>query len=112
MVDQRTLSTSDPSTFERFTDTPGKFRQCFDALTLQFLPMIFDKKEPVPSPGNVTCHLTMTCNLNAHIFGIAISGHVVNRDATILKQFCRHHSYRCLDAVLARLDATQMSKRS
>src|SRR5438270_10746758 len=108
MVDQRPLGPSDPSMFERFTDTPGKFRQCFDAFTLQLLPMIFDKKEPVPSPGNVTCHLTMTNNLNAHIFGIAISRHVVNCDATILKQVCRHHSYRCLDTVLARLDATQM----
>src|SRR5579884_39 len=111
MVNQCSIRTRDSLPLKRLANMPGKLSQRIDTFIPQFLPMIFNQKEPVPSPRDITRHSTIIAHLHTHIFGIAISRHIVNSNPTIRKQFCRHHTYRRLDAMQAWLDAPQKSQR-
>src|SRR5581483_3224803 len=95
---------------KRLANAPAKLGQRLDAFEAQILLVVFDKEKPVATPGDISRDAPISSDLDAYTFGIAVTGHIMNRDATILQQFHSDHAYRGLDAVCTLSDTTQVGE--
>ena len=95
------VATRNPGCMQGLTDCPGKIRQCLNIFEHKLDPVIFDEKEPIPSPCDVAVYHTVRWNCDCDAGSRAIARDVLYRHFSTFVQGCCDHAHRCLDTMFS-----------
>src|SRR5262245_8679262 len=95
----------------RLADAPARVGEALDIGQLERLAVVLGEKEPVAAPRDVPGNAAQTGHLDRRGLLAAPARHVLHRDSPIRAQRGGDDAHRRVQAMLARLDASQVRER-
>src|SRR5437763_14385854 len=96
---------------ESLANTPGDIGQVLDVLQRELLRVLLDQEEAVAAPGDVAGDAAEAWHFDGHVLLLAPARHVGDGYLPVGGKRSAHHADRRVDAMLARLDATEVRER-
>lgn len=70
----------------RLSNLPGELGELFDIPDIELLSVLFNEKEPVPTPSDVAFHGANSVNMDQDILGFSITCYIRDGNVSIFMQ--------------------------